>query len=275
MKDLLGDRMKGNYEDRTRYKLPRRTYCLIRIDGKSFHTYTRHLQKPVDIGLIAALNEATIKTCKQIQGCQFAFVQSDEISFLLTDFAKPTSDAWFDYNLQKMASVSASLFTAYFNQIRLSQNCHLFAGLKVPAMSRGAIEDEIPAFFDSRIFTIPDRTEVANYFIWRQKDAIRNHINTVAQSIYSHKELHEKPQDEVKKMLEAKNIDLMSYGAGAAHGRIIKKVVEEKQITLTKGPDTGNNVTVNSSKFVVDAEIPVFVDQRGYLEQLIPEYPKD
>lgn len=39
--------------------------------------------------------------CKNIQGAKFAFVQSDEISILLTDFEGLTTDAWFDGNIQK------------------------------------------------------------------------------------------------------------------------------------------------------------------------------
>ena len=88
MKDDLGDRMKRDYESRTRYFLPRRTYTLIRIDGKAFHTYTRNCARPYDVDLMAAMDAAAIGVCIEAQGAQFAFVQSDEISILLTDFGK-------------------------------------------------------------------------------------------------------------------------------------------------------------------------------------------
>jgi len=119
MKDQLGDRMKSFYEDRTRTSLPRRTFTIIRIDGKAFHTYTRGLTRPFDQGLIDDMNETTKFLCESIQGAKFGYVQSDEISILLTDFEKTTTDAWFDGNIQKMASISASMATAKFNELRV------------------------------------------------------------------------------------------------------------------------------------------------------------
>src|ERR1035437_4873381 len=119
MKDELGDRMKEQYEDRTRYMLPRRTYTLLRLDGKSFHTYTRGLKKPFDKDLYEDMDNAIIAMLPEIQGAVSAYTQSDEISILLTDFALPTTSAWFDGNLQKMVSVTASMITAEFNKLRL------------------------------------------------------------------------------------------------------------------------------------------------------------
>src|SRR5579859_3516902 len=102
MKDDLGDRMKSYYEDRTRISLPRRTFTIIRIDGKAFHTYTQGLKRPFDVELIEDMDLTTKFLCENIQGAKFAYVQSDEISIALTDFDKITTDAWFNGNLQKM-----------------------------------------------------------------------------------------------------------------------------------------------------------------------------
>ena len=168
MKDNLGDRMKDYYESRTKSLLPRRTYTIIRIDGKAFHTYTRGLERPFDDKLINDMDETAKYLCKNIQGAKFAFVQSDEISVLLTDFDKLQTSAWFDGSIQKITSISASLATAKFNELRPNKI----------------------ALFDSRTFTIPSNVEVENYFIWRQQDTVRNSISSVAQSLYSSKELH-------------------------------------------------------------------------------------
>lgn len=187
MHDSLGDRIKSQYEDRTRYSLPRRTYTIIRIDGKSFHSWTRGFDRPYDLTLMGWMNYAAQQCVKQIQGCKFAYVQSDEASFLLTDFDDIKTDAWFDGNIQKIVSVSASLFTAYFN---------LYAGERPnPEFARG------PATFDSRTFIIPDRNEVANYFVWRFKDCKRNSISSLAQFHFSHKQLLNKSQIEMLDMI--------------------------------------------------------------------------
>jgi len=202
MKDQLGQRMKKQYEQRTKYYLPRRTYTIIRLDGKAFHTFTKGFNRPVDNKLVNAMNQTAIKLCEEIQGCQMAYVQSDEISLLLTDFKDITTEAWFDGQIQKMVSVSASIATGYFNLY---------------------INTEKIAFFDSRIFTIPDSTEVENYFIWRQKDAIRNSVHMTAQTLYSHKELDGKSVLDQLSMIKNKNINWHELDEGFKLGRTIFK----------------------------------------------------
>ena len=124
MKDSLGDRMK-RYENTSRYYLSPRNYTIIRVDGKAFHTYTKGLERPFDLKLISDMNETASFLCKNIQGAKFAFVQSDEISIVITDFENINTDAWFDGNVQKITSISASLATAKFNQLRLKRQLGL------------------------------------------------------------------------------------------------------------------------------------------------------
>lgn len=216
MNDSLGDRIKSQYENRYRFYLPRRTYTIIRIDAKSFHNYTKNCEKPFDKRLIEDMDITAQYLCKEIQGAQFAYVQSDEISILLTDFTTPTTDAWFDGNIQKMASVSASIATMCFNNCRLQRFSSEYCGGNDIPMSRSAL-------FDARVFTIPDRTEVANYFIWRNNDAARNSISMVAQSLYSHKELHGKNCNEMQEMIFQKGINWSEYDMNLKNGRLIIK----------------------------------------------------
>lgn len=186
--DPMGDRIKGNYEDRTRISLPRRTYSIIRLDGKAFHSYCRDFKRPYDENLVKWMDFTAIQLCKNIQGAKFAYAQSDEISILLTDFESEKTDAWFDGNIQKICSVSASMATAYFNEVRLSD------------LSEGKTDQTKFALFDARVFSIPDPTEVANYFVWRQRDAVRNSISMLAQSLYSHKQLEGKNSSDKQEM---------------------------------------------------------------------------
>lgn len=185
--DVLGDRMKDYYENRSRTYLTRRTPVIIRCDGKAFHTLTKSMTKPFDEGLIKMMQDTAIYMCENIQGCKAAYVQSDEISLLLTDYDKLTTDAWFDYNVQKITSISASLATGKFNQLRVLNTKD--KGNAEWLLLKKTIADLPLAQFDSRCFNIP-KEEVANYFIWRQQDAVRNSISMLAQSLYSPKELH-------------------------------------------------------------------------------------
>lgn len=216
--DSLGDRMKSFYEDRTRLFLPRRTYTIIRIDGKAFHTYTRGLEKPFDRDFVNDMDKTACYLCKNIQGTKFAFVQSDEISILLTDFDNISTNAYLDGNIQKIASVSASLATAKFNSLRIAK----FAN---PVNAWGSNLEEYfsqkLATFDARVFTIP-QYEIKNYFIWRQQDTVRNSISSVAQSLYSSKELHGKNTNQMQEMCFQKGINWNDYDPKLKRGRFIK-----------------------------------------------------
>jgi tRNA(His) guanylyltransferase len=228
--DSLGDRMKEQYEHRTRYALPRRTYTIIRCDGKAFHTFTRRMTKPYDANLALAMSEAAKALCKEAQGSQLAYVQSDEISVLLTDFADIKTEAWFDGNIQKIVSVAASIVTVVFN--------------RVIGNAWGM------AHFDARVFTIPDPVEVENYFIWRQQDATRNSISGLAQAHFSQKQLHGVNSAGMQEMLfREKGINWNDCRT------------EEKR---------GRTVVYDDEAWRVDYEIPVFTAQREYLAARIP-----
>ena len=234
----LGDRMKGQYEVRAQTLLPRRTYTIIRLDGKAFHTYTRGCEKPYDRELSVGMQSAAGLLCKEAQGARFAYVQSDEISVLLTDFATDHTDAWFDGNVQKIVSVAASIVTAHFNSLRREK------GL---------------AYFDARVFTIPDPTEVKNYFVWRQRDCIRNSIMSLAQAHFSHKQLHGKNTDELQEMLwSEKRINWAAENSVFKNGALVTRT------TLNRNGATRSQWDGMRS--------PVFSQDMTVLDGLVPEY---
>lgn len=176
--DSLGDRMKHNYEDVTRFYLIRRMPVIIRLDGKAFHTFLRNTKKPFDEHFIQCMYFAAADVADQIQGFKVLYTQSDEVSILITDYDDLNTQGWFDYNIQKIVSVSAALMTAKFNFYYASKN----------------------AVFDSRVFNIP-REEVANYFLWRALDWQRNSIYMYAGAFFSHKQLMNKGQEDIHEML--------------------------------------------------------------------------
>lgn len=221
VKDALGQRMKMFYEHVTRFGLPRRTYTVIRLDGKAFHSYTKGLVKPFDKDLMDDMDGATQFLCENIQGCKLAYVQSDEITLVLTDFDTIETEAWFKGNIQKMASISASQFTAKFNQLRT---------LRIPFLSE--IREMKLACFDSRVFTISDVSEVINNIIWRQQDCIRNSVSSVAQANFSAKELHKVSRvGQLKMLKEKKGIDWdKDFSEYEKYGRLFLKQPKEVYI---------------------------------------------
>jgi len=221
MKDPIGDRMKSHYEDRNRYKLTRRTNTIIRIDGKNFSTYTKGLERPFDKGLMDDMDRTAEYLCQNIQGAKFASVHSDEISILLTDYDDIDTHAWFDGNLQKMASIAASLATAEFNRLRLIRK------MNTTVATAGSILEQFKlAMFDARVFQIPYQEEVINYFLWRQQDATRNSISSVAQSLYSAKELHGKKTSDMQEMIFEKGLNWNDYSPREKRGSVIRRFNE-------------------------------------------------
>jgi len=261
MKDVIGDRFKAFYEDRTRIYLPRRTYSIIRIDGKCFGSYTRGLQRPFDMGLIEDMDATAAYLCKNIQGAKFAFVQSDEISVLLTDFDNLNTSAWFDGNIQKISSIAASMATAEFNKLRMVR---LFKAKDSWGDSVMITENTKPAMFDARVFSIPSKTEVGNYFLWRQNDCTRNSISSVAQSLYSHKELTNKNMSEQQEMIFQKGQNWNDYDAKLKRGRFIDKVEYNKVIPDDKG-------TLAKRTKWRSTECPVFTQDWEFLYSRIPD----
>jgi tRNA(His) guanylyltransferase len=180
-KSDLGARMK-RYEGVSRIYLTPRMPLICRLDGKAFHTYTRGFDKPIDEKIVNAMISVSIRLAKEIQGFKIAYVQSDEISILINDYESFETQAWFDKNLQKVVSVSASITTAYFNKY----------------MWEFGVDKT--ALFDSRAFVIP-REDVCNYFLWRYQDCVRNSISSLAQSMFSAKQLHGVNTQGMKKLM--------------------------------------------------------------------------
>lgn len=199
MNDELGNRIKTFYEDPARALLPRKTYVIVRVDGRAFHTYTAKLERPYCAPLARALDQAALALAATMDGFALGFGQSDEYSFLLTDFRHADSRMWFEGSIQKIASVSASVFTAAFAKAY----------------------DGPMATFDARVFAVPQREEVEKYFIWRQLDASRNSLNMLASTHYSHDELHGKSEREKHDLLFAKGHNWAKYPTEFKRGRAV------------------------------------------------------
>ena len=183
----------------------RRCPVAIRIDGKAFHTFTRGFQKPFDDVLIKSMQETMKYLCENIQGCVLGYTQSDEITLILVDYKKLTSSAWFDYEVQKICSIAASMATMAFNKFfRDNVGDYLYENYDDQYLAdyietlQNAVDNG--AMFDARCFNIP-KEEVTNLIYWRQLDASRNSIQMVGQANFSHKELQNKSCNDIQDML--------------------------------------------------------------------------
>ena len=280
----LAARMKEFYENVPKTNLMRRTPVIIRIDGKAFHTFTRGFKRPFDEILIKTMQETTKYLCENIQGCVLGYTQSDEISLVLVDYQRFETSAWFDYEVQKMCSIAASMATMAFNKF-FYENVFLYNGMasvdmsnkKYPYKEVYAKAVKKGAMFDARVFNIP-KEEVTNYIYWRQLDASRNSIQMVGQANFSHKELQNKSCNDIQDMLmEQKGINWNDYPTVCKRGTaVIKKIIarEEKSFIDDMLKDSFDNVKNNiieqTSKWIIDKDIPIFKGEgREYIEKLV------
>lgn len=269
----LDNRMKEYYENRSKTYLSRRTPVIIRLDGKAFHTFTRGLRKPYDEVFHKTMNRTMQYLCQNIQGCKFGYTQSDEITLLLTDYDTLTTAAWFDYSVQKLCSVSASMATMAFNRFFAEEYEFISICSNNNSDDKRYIETLYKklytAMFDSRCFNIP-KEEVVNCFIWRQEDAIRNAVQMLGQTHFSNKELHGKSREDVKSMLiELKNIYFDHMPLEFQRGVCCYKILQEHQrIDM----ETDERTAYMRSVWWIDKAIPVFQFERYYIERFVTGY---
>ena len=265
-KDSLGDRMKEFYENRAKTYLTRRTPVMIRLDGKAFHTFTRGFVKPFDIRLMEAMQETTLALCANIQGCVFGYTQSDEITLILVDYNTISTDAWFDYQVEKMCSISAAMATLYFNRI-FREKVEKFTNEHLKDITNPNFDEEFKksidkilksyqravdkgALFDARCFNLPI-SEVANAVLWRQQDCTRNSISALAQAYFSHHELQGKNTSKMQDMLMEKH--------GINWNDL--SIVEKRGTSVIKDED---------GKWFIDTEMPILKgEDRKYVESRI------
>lgn len=222
-----------NIEDRmlylrslTDYKLIPNSYVMVMLDGRSFSsTIKKYFKKPFDDTFIDIMNETARYLCERIQGCKFAYVQSDEISLVITDFDTPETDAFFGYRLEKILPLCASMATSKFNQLMtieaINRTCNeQFSKLELIDIINNMKLHE----FDCKAWNVPSYNDVYTWFLYRQLDCIRNSKQQTARTYLSHKECTSKKVDELIDILtDTKNIDWNTFDDGKKYGRFIYK----------------------------------------------------
>lgn len=273
--DDLGKRMKEFYEQVPKTRLVRRMPVAIRIDGKAFHTFTKGFQKPFDDFLIKSMQETTKYLCENIQGCILGYTQSDEITLILVDYKTLETSAWFDYEVQKMCSVSASMATMAFNRAfekitrdfrRRANNCFTCTTEEDKLVTAYEKAIEKGAMFDARVFNIP-KEEVTNLIYWRQLDATRNSIQMVGQANFSHNELHGKSCNKIQDMLlTEKDINWNDFPTYKKRGSCYIR----NYIKCDPWGNTLAKTDIPEGRWFIDTDIPIFKgEDRKYIDKLI------
>ena len=283
----LAERMKG-YEKRNRYYLQRRMPVILRLDMRAGHSFTRGFKRPFDEVFIKSMQNTAKYLCENIQNCKLSYQQSDEITLLLVDYDKLNTDCFFDYRVDKLCSIAASMATMAFNKyfydnvfvynatatVDLFDKKYPFKEVYSKAVDKGVM-------FDARCFNIP-KEEVTNNFYWRQLDASRNSIQMVGQANFSHKELQNKSCNDIQDMLMTqKGINWNDLPTYQKRGSCCVKenhfIENEKgtQICFSEGcsdpfEDEEALTGVYRSSWIIDTDIPIFKGEgREYIDRLV------
>lgn len=260
---------------RDRYFLQKRIPVAIRVDMRAGHTFTRGFERPFDDIFMKSMQETAKYMCENMGNAKFAYVQSDEITLILVDYQTLTTEAWFDYRVEKLCSISASMATMAFNKF-FYENVFQYNGMASMDMSNKeypykeiyAKAIEKGAMFDARCFNIP-KEEVTNLIYWRQLDASRNSVQMVGQAYFSQKELQDKSCNDIKDMLMTKGVNWNDLPTYQKRGTCVIK--EEYYPKPVKGYE---NCEVNAldvrTRWVIDKEIPIFKGEgREYIDKLV------
>lgn len=286
----LAERMKG-YEKRNRYYLQRRMPVILRLDMRAGHSFTKGFERPFDEVFIKSMQETAKYLCENIQGCKLSYQQSDEITLVLVDYDKLNTDCFFDYRVDKLCSIAASMATMAFNKF-FEKYVDEYRFSKWDGVSKyedgtwGYIQTLLNAvdkgtMFDARCFNIP-KEEVTNLVYWRQLDASRNSIQMVGQANFSHKELQNKSCNDIQDMLMIqKGINWNDLPTYQKRGSCCVKenhfIENEKgtQICFPEGcsdpfEDEEALTGVYRSSWIIDTDIPIFKGEgRKYIDRLV------
>lgn len=190
---------------------------MVRLDGKSFHTFTGNLKRPYDERLSALMKETT-RQLVIFSSAKIGYTQSDEISLVLYS-DNMDSQVFFDGSIFKTTSVLASFVSVTFNKL-------------LPQYLPEKVK-ETP-LFDCRAWTVPNKEEAANCLIWRELDATRNSISMAAQSYYSHKQLFGKNSDEQQEMLFSAGVNWNDYPVFFKRGVYFQRRKVIRKFTVTE-----------------------------------------
>lgn len=230
-KDSLGNRMKAYEAVNEHYLVPKMPF-IIRVDGKAFHTFTKHFKKPFDSIMERAMKATMQSLCKDIPGCVLGYTQSDEITLVCTYSDRIVSEAWFNGRIEKIVAISAAKATKYFNKHYREAVLSVFSEKNdINAWDVHMIyhKNFDEAEFDARVFNLPE-WDCINNIIWRQQDAIRNSVEMVGHCFYSARELNRVNTDMIKmKLLTDHNIMWDAYPEYNKRGTFCYKVQREKE----------------------------------------------
>jgi len=187
--------------------------AIIRLDGKSFHTFTRRFKKPFDKEFMGAMDSTAKFVLENVfPFALFGYVQSDEISIVFTDRFNKNREFPFSGRVEKFLTISSSAASLGFE--------------------RALKTDGLP-LFDARVFTVDSFEEVQSYMDWRRMDARKNAITMAATEVHGHRIIEKIPTRKRLEMLEGTEFEILPEGF--LYGRLLVKEQRPEITTFVDG----------------------------------------
>lgn len=231
--DSFSARMKG-YKAAYDHVLTGRTPVIAHVDGIGFSQYTRKCEKPFDQKLGDVMIDVAVGIIERVQGAMVAYTQSDEITVLLHGYKTIASMPYRGNRVQKLVSEMAGPTSSHFT------------ALSHRIWDEGKLSGIREAAFAAAVFLVPEN-DVNNFFLSRQKDGIRNSVQMLTRSLYSHKQVDRKKVAEMKEMCT-------SYGAPW----------EDLDLRWQRGACVYRDA---SGGIFIDRSVPLFNKDRSYIER--------
>ena len=230
-------------EKEYRLYLPKKSYAVVRVDGKGFSKYTKKLKKPFDAEFTQDMQETARYLAENIDGAVLAYTQSDEISVVFSDLAGENTDWWFGGQTQKIVSITAAMATAKFNSLRPSGDV---------------------ALFDARVHHLDNLGAVRSYLDWRQSDAIKNSVSMLASHHFSHKSLDGVSTYGRTMKLDEIGVHYHDVAPWVREGALIRRLLTQGKTSFTRNGEE-ETVVFMRKKWIVEPA-PRFAEMDNLLD---------
>lgn len=167
---------------------------IVRLDGRSFHNFTKGMVRPYDPKMSLCMQDTT-RHLVEVFHPDIGYTQSDEITLIWKN-EELNQDFIFGGRLQKLTSILSASASVMFNKL---------VATHLPEKA------ELMPTFDARVWQVPNLLIAYENLLWRESDAVKNSITMAASAYYSHKELHGKNSSEKQEMLFQKGVNWNDY----------------------------------------------------------------
>lgn len=214
MKETLGDWCKWLEKNFSPEIMIPTLPVVIRLDGNNFHNWTVGLNRPFDEGFVNLMIDTTKYLVKETNAV-VGYCQSDEITLILYSVNRKSA-IYHEGKKQKILSKLTGACVNYFNDNRKNY---------LPNHNK-------LANFDCRVYQTPTLNDATLQLLWREIDATRNSILSLAQSFFSHNQVMNLNTSELQdKMMLEKGVNWNDLPGNLKRGTYVKRFIELKALS--------------------------------------------